>query len=138
MLSQSMFITILKICEETFLPSGKIYTLCSPDRDHVVFRGLQSDLLYGVRVIGLNKSEKLPSERSWQLVDFQTFTLEEPIEIVNSTSSTKKPNENRNEILAIVAGVFSVVLACCSPPIGEGDAHCYYPNSCCRQVGNSP
>lgn len=50
MLSQSMFITILKICEETFLPSGKIYTLCSPDRDHVVFRGLQSDLLYGVRV----------------------------------------------------------------------------------------
>uniref|UniRef100_K1PBB3 receptor protein-tyrosine kinase n=1 Tax=Magallana gigas TaxID=29159 RepID=K1PBB3_MAGGI len=98
------------ICEETFLPSGKIYTLCSPDRDHVVFRGLQSDLLYGVRVIGLNKSEKLPSERSWQLVDFKTFTLEEPIEIDNSTSSTKKPNENRNEILAIVAGVFSVVL----------------------------
>lgn len=31
------------------------------------------------QVIGLNKSEKLPSERSWQLVDFQTFTLEEPI-----------------------------------------------------------
>ncbi|XP_061173640.1 uncharacterized protein LOC133182811 [Saccostrea echinata] len=97
------------VCEEQETVEKNKYTLCAAERDSVVFRNLEPEVMYGVRVIGLKDSEPLPTEKRWRMMKIHTFTLNETTEEVNATSSTEILKDHRDELIAI-AVVLSVVL----------------------------
>ncbi|XP_062580874.1 uncharacterized protein LOC134242768 [Saccostrea cucullata] len=97
------------VCETKNTTDHNNYTLCAPESDAVVFRDLEPEVMYGVRVIGLKDSEPLPTEKRWRMIKIHTFTLNETIEEVNVTSSSDKLKDHQDELIAI-AVVLSTAL----------------------------
>ncbi|XP_048733843.2 uncharacterized protein LOC125649973 isoform X2 [Ostrea edulis] len=101
------------VCEER-RPS---FTLCIPERDTIQYKNLQPEVLYGIRVIGLKKSEALPTEKRWRMKKVHTFVLNKTTEVLNTTLSTAISRDHVDYILVIVgvpiALLVVLLLLCC-------------------------